>query len=55
VYKRGCSTLEEFKKTVTEEVASTTPHSSKCIASLYKSLPKRMAMVLEMNGRKIGY
>ena len=55
VYKRGCSTLSEFKQAVKEEVTSTPPSTLKCLASLYKSLPKRMATVLQRDGKKTGY
>lgn len=55
VYKKGCSTILEFKEVVKEEVTSTTTTTLKCLASLYKSLPRRMAKVLERDGKKTGY
>lgn len=53
VYKRGCPTTTAFKEAIKEIISS--PCTLKCIDSLYKSMPKRMAIVLKMDGKKSGY
>jgi hypothetical protein len=52
VNKEGCHTFEEFKKMVETKLAAV---PNKMIVSLYKSLPKRMAQVIEYGGGPTKY
>lgn len=52
VNARGCKTFEEFKDAVISELKSV---PKAYIASLYKSIPKRIAAVIEKEGGKTKY
>ena len=52
VESRGCSSFEEFRDAVKEEMAAV---PGKLITNLFKSLPKRMQLVVSNCGQKIGY
>lgn len=55
VHRRGCHTTPEFKEAIKEEVTSTTPCLLESIATLYRILPQRMALVLRRDGKKTDY
>lgn len=52
VNARGCKTFDEFKAAVLGELGSV-PKAH--ITEMYKSMPKRMALVVERGGGKTGY
>lgn len=52
VMARGCETFEEFTEAVKQEVASV---PKGVLANLYKSIPKRLAEVIERKGGMTGY
>ena len=52
VESRGCSSFEEFRDAVKEEMAAV---PGKLITNLFKSLPQKMQLVVSNGGQKIGY
>ena len=52
VHARGCSTFEQFKQAVLQELAAV-PH--KHISKLYTSVPKRLSAVISRGGDRTRY
>jgi hypothetical protein len=52
VNKKGCATFDEFKD---EVIATVSKVPKPMVTNLYKSLEKRMALVLENEGKATGY